>query len=180
MICCIMYYVQGYCIFIPFLIVKSSRQVLNLTLPPSLKISFRMFFIILGKLSLPKCGLFKYKISFGAPKDTNSDKTSLTNSPPLFVFNFPSEKVPAPPSPNWILEFSSKILVLIKSLTDFCLSSTDLPLSIKSTIKPFLNKFKAQNKPQGPAPTTKTLTFEDIFLNSLSILGCSLLEISTE
>ena len=69
------------------------------------KQQFRIiFFTIFTKLSVPICGFAVYKISFGAPNFTNSSNTFLENTLEFPVFNFPSEKVPAPPSPNCIFD----------------------------------------------------------------------------
>ena len=48
------------------------------------------------------------------------------------VLSLPSEKVPAPPSPNWTLEAVSKIPVSQNRATSSALFSTGRPLSIRS------------------------------------------------
>ena len=72
------------------------------TVAPMSIIAFRIFFITLLRTSVPIWGLASYNIFSGAPNFTKVSSTkellpalSLTN-----VFNLPSEKVPAPPSPN--------------------------------------------------------------------------------
>lgn len=56
---------------------------------------------IFCRLSLPMCGLLSQRISSGAPKETKVSKTSRLKAACVPVLSFPSEKVPAPPSPNW-------------------------------------------------------------------------------
>ena len=85
--------------------------------------------------------------------------------------SFPSEKVPAPPSPNWTLELVFKIPLFIKLSTVFLRFSTCSPCSITIGLYPYLTKVKAANKPLGPAPTITGLT--DLFRFS-SNFGCSI------
>ena len=59
-----------------------------------------IFFKICIKLSVPICGFDVYKISSGAPNLTNVSKTVLQYAEFIPVVSLPSEKVPAPPSPN--------------------------------------------------------------------------------
>ena len=83
-----------------------------------------MFLIIFIKLSVPICGLVKYRICSGAPNFTNSSKTVLQYGEFMPEVSLPSEKVPAPPSPNWTFELVFKMPAFIKLSTDFFLSST--------------------------------------------------------
>ena len=84
--------------------------------------------------------------------------------------SLPSENVPAPPSPNWILELVSNFPVWKNVSTSFFLSSTFLPCSIIIGSIPFFIKVSAANSPAGPAPTitgrSKLLFFIFIFGNS--------------
>ena len=73
--------------------------------PPSEIIFLRIFFTTVRNISVPICGLCKYFISAGAPASTKASNTSLILLSFIRVVNFPSEKVPAPPSPNCTLEF---------------------------------------------------------------------------
>lgn len=68
------------------------------------------------------------------------------------VLSFPSENVPAPPSPNCTFEFTLSMPVLQKDFTSFCLSSTLLPRSIIIGQAPDCAKINPQKSPQGPAP----------------------------
>ena len=112
-----------------------------------------MLAIISTKLSVPIWGLFIYWICSGAPNFTKLAITTLHNGSFIPVVNFPSENVPAPPSPNWIFELTFSLPVLANSSTSFILSSTLLPCSITIGFIPLLTSIKAQNNPAGPAPT---------------------------
>ena len=125
-----------------------------------------IFFKICIKLSVPICGFDVYKISSGAPNLTNVSKTVLQYTEFIPVVSLPSEKVPAPPSPNWIFEFGFKIPVLIKLLISFWRSSTDFPCSTIIGKSPFSTKVIAANKPAGPAP---------IITGRLEIAACLIL-----
>ena len=111
-----------------------------------------MFATIFTKLSVPMCGLFIYEISSGAPNLTNVSITSLHNGLCKFVVSFPSEKVPAPPSPNCTFEQVFNIRSFKNNSTSFCLSSTVLPCSTIIGLTPFSIRVSAQNNPAGPAP----------------------------
>ena len=92
------------------------------------------------------------------------------------MVNLPSEKVPAPPSPNCIFEKVLRTLLFIKLSTSCCLSSTVLPCSIIIGLILFLIKVKAAKSPAGPAPTTTLFLHKfklscDIFLRLLKSLG---------
>ena len=129
----------------------------NLTVPPSLLISSLIFFTTLFNISVPTWGLFEYKISSGAPKFTNSVKTFLHLMSLILVVNFPSEKVPAPPSPNWTLELFLNFLSTQKLSISFVLLSTSRPLSSIIGIYPLCAKTKDANNPAGPLPITTGL-----------------------
>ena len=131
----------------------------NLTSPPSSLISSLTFLTIPVKRSVPICGLLSYKISFGAPYSTKVlstnlflPKVSLTK-----VFNFPSENVPAPPSPKETLDSVSSFPSLQNLFTLKVLSSTRPPLSITIGFNPYLASKSAANIPAGPNPTTTGL-----------------------
>ena len=72
------------------------------TSPPRVIISSRIALTIWHSTSVPIWGLFTYRISGAAPNSTKSSSTfrCLPKGSFTKVFNFPSEKVPAPPSPN--------------------------------------------------------------------------------
>ena len=69
------------------------------------------------------------------------------------VVNFPSENVPAPPSPNCTFEKGFNCLSCRKPSTSCFLSSTVFPCSIIIGDIPCCTSVKAENKPAGPAPT---------------------------
>ena len=79
----------------------SVTRLLKSTSPPYFKIVSLIFCIILGSLLVPIWGCASTLISGLAPCRTSMSNILFTA--PLFlllVYNFPSEKVPAPPSPK--------------------------------------------------------------------------------
>ena len=64
----------------------------------------RMAFTMVRNLSVPTWGLCLYKISSGAPNSTKYLDISCNRGWVMRVVNLPSEKVPAPPSPNCTLD----------------------------------------------------------------------------
>ena len=86
------------------------------------------------------------------------------------MVNLPSEKVPAPPSPNCTFESVFIFPSCLKSSTSFCLSSTAFPCSINIGLCPFLAKVYDANNPAGPAPITTGLSLK-LFLKSTSIFA---------
>ena len=56
------------------------------------------------------------------------------------VLSFPSENVPAPPSPNWTFESGTRIPVFQKFSTSLFRLSTLLPLSITIGLNPLSDK----------------------------------------
>ena len=105
------------------------------------------------RLSVPIWGFDKYKISWGAPKLTNSCKTFLHNGLLIPVVSLPSENVPAPPSPNWTFDEVFKILFFKRLSISFFLSSTFFPCSIIMGEIPFWTNVNAEKRPAGPEPT---------------------------
>ena len=103
----------------------------NRTSPPRHSISFRIEETIPIKASVPTWGLLSYKISSFAPFSTKVSRTKRERPSLSFtsVFNFPSEKVPAPPSPNCALEFGFKMPSVHNFSTVFIRFSTASPLS---------------------------------------------------
>ena len=63
------------------------------------------------------------------------------------VVSFPSEKVPAPPSPNCTFDKVFNLPVFLNNSTCFSLSSTGEPCSITIGKIPFCIKVSAANKP---------------------------------
>ena len=114
----------------PSWITKSVTFASKRTSPPRDLISSLIPATTFLKRSVPICGLFSYKISSGAPCSTKVSKTNLflPNLSFTKVFSFPSENVPAPPSPNCTLdsEFSSPLSQ--KCSTSFIRFVTSFPL----------------------------------------------------
>ena len=128
--------------------VKSVRVVSYLNSPPKEIISSLKLIITFLKTSVPMCALDKYVISLSAPHLWKIFNTSfiLLFLSLILVFNLPSEKVPAPPSPKHILLFSKSIPFSKKFSTSTTLSSTFLPRSIISGLYPSLaRKYKCAN-----------------------------------
>ena len=90
-----------------------------------------------------------------APKRTkvSSTRRFLPEGSFTDVFSLPSEKVPAPPSPNCTLLLGLSIPLSQNFCTSKVLFSTLLPRSITIGQKPASASMYAQNSPAGPAPT---------------------------
>ena len=84
----------------PSSIINPVACVLKRTSPPNEMIFSRIFLTILRNKSVPTCGWAIYKISSGAPASTKASNTLRPRKSLTRVVNFPSENVPAPPSPN--------------------------------------------------------------------------------
>ena len=87
------------------------------TSPPQAIICSRIAFTMCRKISVPTCGLCLYKISSGAPNSTKYVAISCKRGCVTRVVNFPSENVPAPPSPNCTLDSGLKIPCFQKAST---------------------------------------------------------------
>ena len=92
----------------------------------------------------------------GAPKETNVSNTNRLRPRGSFtrVFNFPSENVPAPPSPNCTLDAGFSTPVFQKCKTSSVRSPTFFPRSNTRGLYPSLASRYAQKSPAGPAPIT--------------------------
>ena len=113
-----------------------------------------IFLTMSVRLSVPRCGFEQNPISFGAP---NFTKVSRTNRFLPFlsftrVFSFPSENVPAPPSPNWTFEEGFNLPLFQNAFTESILSSTCSPRSKSIGAYPFWHNIYAQKSPAGPVP----------------------------
>ena len=78
------------------------------TSPPSARIRSRIVRTTPASRSVPMCGFASMRISAGAPKRTNVRRMCSPRGSFVPVFSLPSEKVPAPPSPNCTLEAGEK------------------------------------------------------------------------
>ena len=89
-----------------------------------------------------------------APKRTkvSSTRRFLPEGSFTDVFSLPSEKVPAPPSPNCTLLLELSMPLSQNFWTSQVLFSTRLPRSITIGRKPASASIYAQNSPAGPAP----------------------------
>ena len=101
-------------------------------------------------------GFASYRISSGAPARTISVRTRRPNCSLslIRVFSLPSEKVPAPPSPNCTFDSGSRLFCCQKVSTLRDRSSTGSPRSITRGFRPARASIRPQNRPAGPRPTT--------------------------
>ena len=113
-----------------------------------------MFLTTILRMSVPMCGLALYKISSGPPCLTSSSITKPILGSLVPVVSFPSEKAPAPPSPNWTFDSVSRIPSFQNLSTCAVLVSTSIPRSRITGFKPALASTSPANIPQGPNPTT--------------------------
>ena len=144
----------------PSLISIFLRQLPKLTSPPSAVICCLIFLITTASTSVPICGLLAYRISSDAPNFTKLCKTYLIlpNVSEICVLSFPSENVPAPPSPNCTLHSVSSSPVSQNCATFLVLVSTSCPRSYTTGLSPALASSRAQNIPAGPSPITTGLS----------------------
>ena len=124
------------------------------TSPPRAMISSRMRRTTPGSRSVPMWGLASVRISSGAPALTSSSSTLRMRASPVPVVSFPSEKAPAPPSPNCTLLSGSKMRRCQKASTLFSRSSTGRPRSSTRGRWPHWAKISPAKRPAGPRPTT--------------------------
>ena len=93
-------------------------------------------------------------MSAGAPASTRVRNTVEMRGSWVPVVSLPSEKVPAPPSPNCTLEEGSSTPVAQNCSTSTVRSSTGRPRSSTMGGRPFRARNRAANSPAGPMPAT--------------------------
>lgn len=93
-------------------------------------------------------------MSAGAPISMKVSRTVPIRASCVPVVSFPSEKVPAPPSPNWTLVAGSREPVCQNRSTSRVRSSTGAPRSNTTEGIPFRARYRAAKSPAGPVPTT--------------------------
>ncbi|MPN52201.1 hypothetical protein SDC9_199857 [bioreactor metagenome] len=113
-----------------------------------------MLLIIKGSLSVPRCGRALTAISGGAPCFKYDCMTNAHLGSLMRVRSFPSEKVPAPPSPNCMFDSSSSSFPEQNRAIFSARLSASSPRSSTIGAKPFNARSNAQNIPHGPKPTT--------------------------
>ncbi len=125
------------------------------TSPPQSVICLRRCSTTWIRMSVPMWGFASYRISFGAPASTKMRRTSRIRpfGSLTVVVNFPSEKVPAPPSPNCTLEPGSNTPSLQNRSTSSCLLCTSFPRSRSRGRHPAFASIYPQKSPAGPVPT---------------------------
>ena len=126
---------------------------MNINSPPRPSTVLRIAFTTPAKRSVPMCGVAEYIISLGAPCSQNFSNTRRQRLSFIPVVSLPSEKVPAPPSPNCTFDSGFKTLDRQKLLTEAVRSSTVSPRSMIIGESPASVKVRAANIPAGPKPT---------------------------
>ena len=113
-----------------------------------------MCFTVWRSTSVPMWGLWDQRTSAGAPASIRASSTAEMRGSWVPVVSLPSEKVPAPPSPNCTLEVGSSFPVDQKRSTSAVRRSTSWPRSSTTQGRPFRARNRAANSPAGPMPTT--------------------------
>mmetsp|Transcript_24526 Transcript_24526/g.79247 ORF Transcript_24526/g.79247 Transcript_24526/m.79247 type:complete len:225 (+) Transcript_24526:226-900(+) len=113
------------------------------------------------KPSVPRWGDPWLRISRGAPWKTSVRKTARTSLAflPILVVSFPSDHVPAPPSPKQKLLSSTRLRRAMSRPMSRPRTSTGSPRSRTVTSKPSLRSCNAAKRPAGPQPTTTARRF---------------------
>ena len=122
--------------------------------PPSFSISSLIFLTTTLRISVPTWGFCLYAISAGAPNLISSPITFFILTSFIPVVSLPSEKAPAPPSPNWTLDSGSRVPPCQKLSTSEVRLSTSLPRSTIMGRSPACAKIKEAKIPAGPKPIT--------------------------
>ncbi len=136
----------------PLSMQKSVACARKRTSPPRAIIVCRMALTTERSMSVPTCGLELKRMFSGAPAATRSDRTLRQRGSLMFVVSLPSEKVPAPPSPNCTLEFGSKSPCSQKWCTFAARLSTSSPRSSNRGRKPSSDSSRPAKRPAGPVP----------------------------
>ena len=137
----------------PAVIVMSVTCAPKRTSPPIAIIFSRRHFTTVRSTSVPICGFCRYRISSGAPAATNASMISFMRGSRLRAVSFPSENVPAPPSPNWTFDAVSSRPVRQNCATSRVRRSTSCPRSRTSGAAPARASSHAAKIPAGPNPT---------------------------
>ena len=104
--------------------------------------------------SVPMWGRWDQRTSSGAPAAMRVSTTAEMRGSWVPVVSLPSEKVPAPPSPNWTLDSGSSGPPAQKRSTAAARASTGSPRSSTTQGRPFRARNRAANSPAGPMPAT--------------------------
>ena len=122
--------------------------------PPRERICRLRFPTTSARTSVPTWGMASQRMRCCAPKPANRRSTYAAAEPPTPVFSFPSEKVPAPPSPNCTLHSVSRMPFSRNRRTFSRRCSTGRPRSKTSGRRPASASARAMNMPAGPKPAT--------------------------
>ena len=101
----------------PFRITQSVTVVNNRTSPPRSSISCRSRRTACRSRSVPMWGFACHRMAWGAPAAAKLASTSRLRGSLMPELSLPSEKAPAPPSPNWTLFWVSSTPVRRKVST---------------------------------------------------------------
>ena len=94
-----------------------------------------------------------YIISSPAPASAKVSITNLILGSLMPLVSFPSENVPAPPSPKRMLDSSLRMPLFLKDSTSLTRSDIPFPRSMTIGLYPFFASSRAANMPHGPNPT---------------------------
>ena len=107
-----------------------------------------------GRMSEPICGFASHRISRGAPASTKVSRIRRWAGFLVPVLSLPSEKVPAPPRPNWILLSGSRMRSFRKRSIACERRNAGSPRSMSRGLRPASARVRAAKRPAQPAPTT--------------------------
>ena len=138
----------------PFCTRRPVSGVLKCTVPPRRSISLLMEVMTPRSRSVPTWGFCRQAMSAGAPWSKSARVTKAHSGSPTRVVSLPSEKVPAPPSPNWRLADGSKRPVCSNRSTAATRCSSAGPRSSTMGRYPCRASSSAANSPAGPRPQT--------------------------
>ena len=124
------------------------------TSPPHERMRATMLVTTSGRTSEPMCGLASQRMSRGEPASTSVRRTRRCRGFLVPVLSLPSENVPAPPSPNWMLDAGSSSPVALKWRTALVRLVASSPCSMRRGARPASARVRAAKSPAHPAPTT--------------------------
>ena len=124
------------------------------TSPPVSSIMRTMLVTTRGSTSLPTWGLASHRICGWAPASTKVSRMRRWAGLLVPVCSLPSENVPAPPTPYWMLLSTSSSPVALCASTTLLRRAASSPRSTSRGERPALARESAQKRPAQPAPTT--------------------------
>ena len=115
---------------------------------------WEMLVTTVGRMSEPMCGLASHRMSRGEPASTKVSRISRWAGFLVPVLSLPSENVPAPPRPNWMLLSGSRMRSLRKRSIVCERRNAGSPRSMSRGLRPASARVRAAKRPAQPAPTT--------------------------